>query len=306
MYSNVSKYSLLHIAEYNKHKNLSAMAAKRIIWFLLITFSFSWLLWIPQAFIESGFWIPSISMRESWGEISKYGAWGPLIGAISCIWIFEGRSKLVQIIKSAFRWKMGKVGYLAFLLFPLMIGGALLLHSAVGGEEVALVYEEGLPHYIIAFVFILILGGPLQEEFGWRGYLFRLLEKPWTAMGAGAFSGFIWGLWHLPLFYIPREEFYYNKPMWGLFLTTIMVGIILSWLYKRSNYSMLIVLIGHAMFNWSNYVFPTLGYDLASWILFGFYAIVIAYILFNYDWKNFERKGARNASTEINVIAEIK
>jgi membrane protease YdiL (CAAX protease family) len=44
-----------------------------------------------------------------------------------------------------------------------------------------------------------ILGGPLEEEFGWRGYLLPRLSarigNTWATLSVGA----IWASWHLPM-----------------------------------------------------------------------------------------------------------
>lgn len=69
--------------------------------------------------------------------------------------------------------------------------------------------------FAIAFVCILFLGGPLQEEAGWRGTSTPKLQTKHGALGASLATGLMRGLWHLPLFYIPREEIYYNQPAWG-------------------------------------------------------------------------------------------
>jgi len=105
----------------------------------------------------------------------------------------------------------------------------------------------------------------------------------------------MWGLWHLPLFFVPRAEFYYNKPVWGLLLTTTLVGIILAWIYVNTKGSVFAAMLAHAMFNWSNYVFPALGSDSAALILFGMYFAVVAFVLWRYGTKTFIRKKENGA-----------
>ena len=44
-----------------------------------------------------------------------------------------------------------------------------------------------------------ILGGPLEEEFGWRGYpLLRVAARTGNAVAA-ILVGVVWSAWHLPL-----------------------------------------------------------------------------------------------------------
>jgi len=55
------------------------------------------------------------------------------------------------------------------------------------------------------FVFTAYFFGPLNEEFGWRGYaLDRLFSKYGFVMGS-VVLGFFWGLWHLPWCFYPGQ-----------------------------------------------------------------------------------------------------
>jgi membrane protease YdiL (CAAX protease family) len=51
-------------------------------------------------------------------------------------------------------------------------------------------------------------GGPVQEEFGWRGYALPRLQGRFNALVSSIIIGFMWGLWHLPYFFIGTELTY--------------------------------------------------------------------------------------------------
>jgi hypothetical protein len=54
----------------------------------------------------------------------------------------------------------------------------------------------------------LALGGPLNEEFGWRGFaLPRLLQRR-SPLAASVGLGVLWAFWHLPLFFLPGSAQY--------------------------------------------------------------------------------------------------
>ena len=126
----------------------------------------------------------------------------------------------------------------------------------------------------VAFVFIFVLGGPLQEEFGRRGYLLDPLQERLSALGGGVIIGLIWAVWHLPLFYIPSETIYFRNPFLGFAVSITLLSVLMTWVYNNTNRSLLPVLLFHASFNWSQAMFPILDSDPASLTLVGLLALV--------------------------------
>lgn len=99
-------------------------------------------------------------------------------------------------------------------------------------------------------------------------------------------------MWHLPLFFIPGDTIYYDRPIWGLVLTTVLISVLFAWVYNGTNRSIFAVLLFHTMFNLSHYVFPTLASDLAGttlWVLQ--LAAVLAVIFF--WWRSVQSPRAR-------------
>ena len=72
------------------------------------------------------------------------------------------------------------------------------------------------------------------EEFGWRGYLqVRLLGR--RPLLAAIVTGFIWGLWHIPINL--RGYNFPDQPMIGMpvfIISTIMLSIIFGWLRVKT------------------------------------------------------------------------
>jgi membrane protease YdiL (CAAX protease family) len=247
----------------------------RIATYLAVTFGYSWACWLPAAWLA---WQGNADpvAHPFWWSLAGFGAWGPLLGAVTVAWARDGRNGVRELLNRLLRVRFGARWYLVALgLFPLLVGGSLALAVLAGAERPelpALAQPAALP---IAFVVILLLGGPLQEELGWRGTLQDALQQRWPALWSSLLVGLIWGLWHLPLFLMPREESYYNRPVWGLVITTMLISVPFTWLYNRTDRSLFAVLLLHASFNWSHYVFPALSSDRAGLILFGLQLAVI-------------------------------
>lgn len=258
---------------------------KRSITFLLITFGFSWLFWVPAALVAQGILVVSPALDTFLLE-NNPAAWGPLVGAVLTTLSIEGWPGVKDLLKRGLKLKFGWKWYLViFLLFPLLIGGSLFISILLGDpapEMPALARPYELP---IVFVFILLLGGPLQEEFGWRGFLQDKLQEKRSALTSAILTGLVWGLWHLPLFFMPRQEFYYNRPVWGLLLSTTLVAILFAWVYNNTGRSIFAMLIFHTTFNFSHYIFPALGSDIASLTLFGLLFVTIGIVLWKTGYK---------------------
>jgi membrane protease YdiL (CAAX protease family) len=254
-----------------------------VLVFLLIAYCFSWLFWVPEALIAQNVWVAPESVKNILSL--NLGAWGPLISAVVTTFIYQKGAGVKELLKRGLMVRLGKWWWVVLFTFPVLIGGSLALSILFGSpapEFTALAQTIQLP---FALVYIFFLGGPLQEEFGWRGYAFEHLRNKYSALSAAILAGLMWGLWHLPLFFVPRAEAYYNRPLWGLQLTTVLAGIILAWFYANTKGSIFAAMLGHTMFNWSNWVFPTLESDSAALILFGLYFIVVVYIIWKYGRK---------------------
>jgi len=79
--------------------------------------------------------------------------------------------------------------------------GLALLIAVLSGDPMPEAAAFSDPSIIpFAFVYIFLLGGPLQEEFGWRGYALEVLQQRWSALASSAVLGAVWAAWHLPLF----------------------------------------------------------------------------------------------------------
>lgn len=259
--------------------------------YFLVTYGFSWLLWWPQALVAQG--ILPAEMETNFGGLFGYAAWGPLLGAFAAAWYELRLEGIKDLLRRAVSVRHGVFWYiLALFLFPLLIGGSLGLAIMSGetwpinptlDETVAGIVAGGAPQEIavamalvVGAFFIFFLGGPLQEEFGWRGLLLDRLQARVSPLWASVITGLAWGLWHLPLFFVPRQEMYYQRPLWGLLLSTVLVSIIMTGVFNRTRGSIFLALLLHTSFNWSHYAFPSLESDTASLVLFGLMGLAAA------------------------------
>jgi membrane protease YdiL (CAAX protease family) len=273
-------------------------ADRQVLWFLAIAFGFSWLCWVPDALVAQGVAVPA-GAASIISALSAQGAWGPLVAALAVTAKTQGWDGLLDLWRRVRRFRLGASWYLvALALFPLLIGGALGI-AILWGEPVPEMPAFERPFELpIAFLFILVLGGPLQEELGWRGILQERLQERWSALVASLVVGLTWGIWHLPLFFLPREEFYYNRPVWGLILTTMLISVLFAWLYNNTQRSLWAVLLFHASFNWSHYLFPSLGSDIAGLSLFVLQAFIVLIVVRLFGARSLSRSASKDEASK--------
>lgn len=102
---------------------------------------------------------------------------------------------------------------------------------------------------LVIFCHNLLLGGPLGEEIGWRGFLLpRLLERM-SPLRASLAVGVVWGLWHLPI------DLYAGFGVEGAgavlmrVIYALPLSVLFTWFYLSSTGSLLVVLLLHTSLN---------------------------------------------------------
>jgi membrane protease YdiL (CAAX protease family) len=131
---------------------------------------------------------------------------GPMIAAFAVAAVAGGRSEVAQLGARLIRWRMPVIWWLAAILIalaPLVVTGVGV--SLLGGAAPNPIMLAKWPSVLATFPMVLILGGPLGEEIGWRGFgVSKLVEQGRRPLAAALIIGVIWAGWHLPLFLTHR------------------------------------------------------------------------------------------------------
>ncbi len=119
-----------------------------------------------------------------------------------------------------------------------------------------------------ALLFMLVLG-PV-EEFGWRGVALPLLQRRLIPLWSGILLGAVWGIWHLPSFFIggtPHENWAFIAFLIGV----ISLSVIMTALFNSSRGSLIIAVLFHFQIN--NPIWP----DSKPWdfLLFIIVAVIV-------------------------------
>lgn len=104
------------------------------------------------------------------------------------------------------------------------------------------------PFWLLGFFSTFFFFGG-NEEFGWRGFLQKEGQKKYSPLVFVLIVTFLWTIWHLPLNY---NGVYSTGGIGDLiprFIIILPISVIFTWAYNKSRYSILTVVLLHAMTN---------------------------------------------------------
>ena len=164
--------------------------------------------------------------------------------------ITEGRTGIGRLLRRLVLWRVG----LRWHLFALIGLPLILLLSAIVLPG-ALASFQGLaltivPGYLWTFAYVVLLGGGLNEEVGWRGFALPRLQALHGPLVGSLILGPVWALWHLPLFFMPFWDTPPSMLNFVLFLLACIFNtIMLTWLFNNTKGSVLLTILGHSSIN---------------------------------------------------------
>ncbi len=127
----------------------------------------------------------------------------------------------------------GRWWAIIFLIFPFIYILTFAIELLLGGSLPGMTQLKAYiaQPMILPFAVLVGLGsGPIAEEFGWRGYALDPLMRRFGRISGAAALGLLWGVWHLPLFFMPQTWHGQMGFRFTGFFTFILFSLALSWL----------------------------------------------------------------------------
>ena len=129
---------------------------------------------------------------------------GPLLAALAVTSYEAGRTGRRALLGQLLRWRgLGRWFAIATLGPVLLTAITYALWLGTGGSRPpaeALAQWTLLP---VFFAYILLFGGGVDEELGWRGYALPRLQQRYGAAIASVILGVAWAGWHIPAWFTP-------------------------------------------------------------------------------------------------------
>jgi membrane protease YdiL (CAAX protease family) len=196
--------------------------------FFTLAYAFAWMFFVPMVF--AGTLMPPLIVA---------GSFGPAIAAVVTHRLGSGNYRAFPFVSTWPRVVVGTMTawvlvVIAFVVLPGLIVAKLgQLHWGILGS-------------LTVFNASTLLGGPLGEEPGWRGYALPRLQERFGPIGSSLLIGVLWAGWHLPLFFVPGWS---SSPFWIYLLMVIALSVILTFSVNLAGLSVITAIAGHAAFN---------------------------------------------------------
>jgi membrane protease YdiL (CAAX protease family) len=263
---------------------------KNLLLFFIISFLISWLLWIPSIIVSAGLIAP--------GPIQILGnlaIFGPFIAAFLLSSIKGEKGEGKRLFLSGWNFKFKKI-WIFSLFIPIFTAGLTLIIVNIIEPMDRFQYAPPLIMWIPNFILYYFIGGPFTEEYGWRGYALDRLQSKYNALYSSLILGLIWGLWHVPLFFIEGSvQYQSNMPIYEFILLQMVLSILYTWILnnnrdKGGNINVFLAIMFHAMGNFSSMIFPYWVTGLGRWIIFIINLLIVVITCIIYGVKNLTKK----------------
>ena len=226
---------------------------KHLVLFIIITLFWTW---------SFGF-IPVVLRIEgtTLGTFLFYfGGGAPSVTALFFVFLTYSKEQKRDYFKRSFSFRyMGLKWPLLIIAFFTIITvvGLLIGVNLLGFEMPGMNYAYAIldnPLNIFLVLIISLISGPLNEEFGWRGFALDRLFIKFGFTGATLILGFIWGIWHLAWYFTPGQA-QYNLLQSSLFdaimyiPSVMLLNFAVSFIYIKTKRSILAGALVHMFGN---------------------------------------------------------
>jgi uncharacterized protein len=198
-----------------------------LVFFFAFAYAWAWLVFVPMVMLHA---------RPEWIAVA---AFGPTIAAVVTHRITSGSYRAFRFYTT---WPR--------TLGATAVGVALMMLAYVILPAIATADPRRLKWSALislaVYNYSTLLGGPLGEEPGWRGYALPRLQSALGPVRASLLLALLWTGWHLPLFLYPGWT---SSSLWtyGLFLTG--QSLLLTYGTNLAGFGILTPIAMHATFN---------------------------------------------------------
>ena len=213
-----------------------------LITFFILTFAITWGLGAIAIFLPEQF-IRLFGELTETSPIYFLAIAAPSISATILTSAWDGWQGLKLLYARLVHWRFDFKWYVLVLLGIPALGWIAAKLTGASPLRTANTSME-----FLWLLFYILITGPLCEELGWRGYALPRLLEFFNPFLASLVLGALWGLWHLPSFFLGgMVQAGLSLPLF--LLNALLLSIFVTWVYMYTGGSVLITVLIHYMVN---------------------------------------------------------
>jgi uncharacterized protein len=240
--------------------------------YFVLAYAWTWSCWGSIYIAQRS----GISLPFPRSRLETLGQFGPFLAAMIVSIASAGWPGLRELLSRLTRWQTKPIWILvSLLLLPATMLLAILMYAAWHGVLDTLHFGESWTTLPAHFVYLLLVGGPLGEEPGWRGFALPRLQVLFGPVLASIVLGVLWAVWHLPLWWIGLGP----CPLWMYIVGVTCSSILFTWLFNHTNGSVFYSLIFHTSLSLASVRMP----DVPAYHIWVICLFVIALVIVHFD-----------------------
>lgn len=210
--------------------------------YYILVFLISWSSWFLAAYFSYQTDQQLIALL-----LACLGLFGPMIASIIMFFGFANAELRQDYLRRLLNYKTISLYHLALII-------AIILFSLLLATAISLCFGYSITQFSLSNSFWLMLPfafiAATFEELGWRTYGVDSLLANHTILSATLWFTLLWGLWHVPLFFINQtyqNELYHLGPLYvvNFFISILPATILANWFYYRCYRSVPAAIIFH-------------------------------------------------------------
>ena len=267
---------------------------KRLLIFFVLTLLWTWTFgFIPVLFGFTGTPLGTF--------LFYFGGGAPSVVALFIVFLTYNKEQRRGYFHRCFsfkymgwKWPLITVAFFTLITFvSLLLGVGVLGYDMPGMDYIHAVAKN--PLNILVILLVTIISGPLNEEFGWRGFALDKLLVKFGFFGASVILGFIWGIWHLAWYFTPGQA-QYNLLQDSVFHvvmyipSVILLNFVVTFVYIKTKRSILAGALVHMFGNLlGSQLLSPYSTEISSTIRYvkmAFFIALVIYTIFSKKFKN--------------------
>ena len=233
------------------------------------------------------------------------GTFAPSLAAIFITARSTGENGVRDLLRPVLRWEVAGKFYLFAVTYIVAIKlcAALIYRFNTGAWP----RFGDLPIYLIPFAIAFSTPFQFGEEVGWRGFALPRMAERWGLPLASVILGLIWGVWHLPQFFV-RGADTYGQSFWFFVAEVTAMSVAFAWLWMRTGRSLLLTMLLHSAINNSKDIVPSVLSAPGNPFVFraspiGWLTLILLWACAGYFLVDMSRKGKGTQVTQEMSVA---